>query len=555
MLGRLLLLVGITNGSWSPKEAEPPLACLDSGACYQGLWAASSMGKEFASFQGVPYAQPPLGKLRFMAPEPLVREEGLWDVSAESAVMCPQVSGLTGTSGTPQGMEDCLLLNIYVPKTNSSQNMPVMVWIHGGSLITGSNRFADQGPQHFMDREVVVVVVNYRLGPLGFLSLGNDRVPGNMGLRDQVMALSWVQENIGSFGGDSTEVTVFGESAGSASIAYHLLSPLAKGLFKRAILQSSSTLASGWRPLTPEHARRYASLLSTGVGCQEDENQLSCLQEVPFEDIIALTVLTEPTETYWQAIPDSSFTSTPYLPGEPEELLISGDFSTEVEVVFGTTADEGLLYLLDALKDETALEIWRQNWDSYGPGLLFDRIQEEITDVDVAKAHAVVDFYLGGIENMNMDHLQSIIDIFTDATFLYGLHRTSELMLSHGMTVFQYMLTHLGRYSLTQLFGIPEPVGVCHADDLLYLWDPVDINPEDGPLPQQDSQLRDIMVTAWANFAKSGNPSGPSWRWDPLQGGGLQHSFLNISGPSSLVMATSVQIKERMDFWAHLLES
>jgi len=437
------------------------------------------------------------------------------------------------------------------------------VWIHGGSLITGSNRYPETGPQHFMDRDVLVVTVNYRLGPLGFLSLGNEQVPGNTGLRDQLMALTWVQENIGSFGGDPTQVTVFGESAGSTSIAYHLLSPLAAGLFKRVILQSSSTLAPGWKPLTPEHASRYASLLSAGVGCQEDENLLGCLQEVAFEDIVALTYLTEPRETYWQAIPDSAFTNTPYLPGNPEDLLMSGDFLTDVEVVFGTTADEGLLYLLTALINPTELDLWRENWDTFGPAFLFNRAtQEEITEQDVAKANAVVDFYIGGIENMNADHLEGITDMFTDASFLYGLHRTSELMLSQGMTVFQYMLTHQGRYSFTQLFGIPEPVGVCHADDLLYLWEPVfRFIPEDAPFNEEDSLLREVMVTAWTNFAKFGDPSsinvyGPSWNWTPLKEG-LPHSFLNISSPMAplLEMETNKQINDRMDFWAQLLES
>jgi len=536
------------------------MACLESGACYQGSWLNTSSGNQYASYQGVPYAQPPVGNLRFVAPQPLVRGEGLWDVSSQSMVACPQLSMLTQTL---EGVEDCLLVNIYVPKNNPENKMPVMVWIHGGSLITGSNRYAETGPQHFMDREVVVVTVNYRLGPLGFLSLGNEQVPGNTGLRDQLMALTWVQENIGSFGGDPKQVTVFGESAGSTSIAYHLLSPLAAGLFKRVILQSSSTLAPGWKPLTPEHASRYAGLLSAGVGCHEDENLLECLQGVAFEDIIALTYLTEPRETYWQAIPDSAFTNTPYLPGNPEDLLTSGDFWTDVEVVFGTTADEGLLYMFGALINPTELDLWRENWDLYGPAFLFNRAtQEEITEQDVSKANAVVDFYIGGIENMNADHLEGITDMFTDAGFLYGLHKTSELMLSQGMKVFQYMLTHQGQYSFSQLFGIPEPVGVCHADDLLYLWEPVfRFIPEDAPFNEEDSLLREVMVTAWANFAKFGDPSslnvyGPSWNWTPLEEG-LSHSFLNISSPMAplLEMETNKQINDRMDFWTQLLES
>ena len=131
------------------------------------------------------------------------------------------------------GQEDCLLLNIFVPSSafdNANVSLPVMVWIHGGSFIVGSNQPSSYGPSHFMDRDVIVVLVNYRLGPLGFLSLGTEDVPGNAGLRDQTMAFQWVNENIASFGGDPSRITIFGESAGSLSVGLHLLSPLSEGI-------------------------------------------------------------------------------------------------------------------------------------------------------------------------------------------------------------------------------------------------------------------------------------------------------------------------------------
>ena len=136
-----------------------------------------------------------------------------------------------------------------------------MVWIYGGSFVVGSNSMITQGPAHFMDRDAIVVLLNYRLGALGFLSLCTDNVPGNAGLRDQNMAMQWVNENIKSFGGNPQQVTIFGESAGSFSVGLHLLSPLSEGLFQRAIMQSNDPLDPAWSPITPENALDYADRL------------------------------------------------------------------------------------------------------------------------------------------------------------------------------------------------------------------------------------------------------------------------------------------------------
>ena len=158
----------------------------------------------------------------------------------ESTVFCPQINGFT-----LDGVEDCLFLNVYVPKKaidDQDLKLPVMVFIHGGALITGSGNFRDYGPLHFMDKDVILVTINYRLGPFGFFFMGDEMVSGNAGLKDQVMALQWVQDNIWSFGGDPNSVTIFGESAGSFSVSVHILSPLSVHLFHRAIMQSRSAI-------------------------------------------------------------------------------------------------------------------------------------------------------------------------------------------------------------------------------------------------------------------------------------------------------------------------
>ena len=315
--------------AWFGGNAEPPTICSgQDGVCYIGSWKRHYLlpAINYASFQGIRYAQPPVGKLRFKPPEMFVPKEPTYDVSGTSTITCPQLASsfFSIKEGITNGQEDCLLLNIYVPESVINQidntKVPVMVWIHGGGLITGSNNFGEYGPSKFMTKDVIVVAINYRLGPIGFLSMGTPEVPGNAGLRDQSMALSWIKENIAYFGGNPELVTLFGESAGSLSIALHLTSPLSQGLFQRAILQSGTALGSDWGLITQDHALQYAENLVIRVGCEQEENTLECLQDQNLNDIMAMTNMMPGyvdggAYIIWSAVPDEEFTKDPFLPG------------------------------------------------------------------------------------------------------------------------------------------------------------------------------------------------------------------------------------------------
>jgi len=531
---------------------EPPVACVVHGTCYQGKWTNTIAGKPYASFQGVRYAQPPLGELRFRNPQPFQSGEILYDVSAESTVQCPQLGGTFGTSDEVVGQEDCLVMNIYSPNLTPDVPYPVMVWIHGGSLTTGSNIASVYGASTFIDRDVVMVAINYRLGPLGFVSLGDEKVPGNAGLRDQSLALNWVSENIANFGGDPSRVTIFGESAGSSSVNYQLLSPLSQGTFQRAIMQSGTVLGVSWGSAnTPEHAVSYGRELIQNLGCDVDTEV--CMQNATVEAILQNTFLHGPNvDGIWQAVDDSSFSSEPFLPGTPKDLLESGQFNTEVEVILGTTKDEGIIWVIDPIKNHSLFEVMQRDWDKkWGPLLLGIHDLDEVTDEDLSNSYKLLDFYIGGLENLNEDHFQSMFDMYTDSGMLYGVNRTSELLLSHGVRVWQYILTHQGQNSLTDLFGVPEKMGVCHADDLYYIFDPIFGLPPDI-LTGEDALVREMMTNAWTSFARTGDPAPPGSNidWQPMQRG--EFRFLNISGPAPS-MDSSSEIEQRIDMWVSIL--
>ena len=406
----------------------------------------------------------------------------------------------------------------------------------------------------------MLVSINYRLGPLGYLSMGTENVPGNAGFRDQHLALSWVQKHIAEFGGDPNSVTIFGESAGATSVAVHMVSPMSKGLFHQVIIQSLA-LSPSWGPITQDHALEYSEILSSKLNCNQkevgDDNDeiIKCLQSRETAEIMKLSDLYGNEDgVFWNAVPDKGFTSKPFLPAHPEELMASGEFNKDIKVIIGTTADEGILVLADPLKSS--------NWEEYqtkfrenAPNQLFNfnrPNQSEVTVEMKDKTQKIVEYYVGSIDNITEENKQGIIDMFTDAFFLYGTHKTIDYLIQNNVTVFQYILTYEGQYSFSTIWIGIEPMGVSHADDLFYLFDPLL-----GPLSGDDVLVRDIMTSIWTDFAIHGHPTPPGGKTDlnwtkPVLMFTPKNQYFNISGPDS-VMDSSKNIEERMSLWDNIM--
>ncbi|XP_065077538.1 juvenile hormone esterase-like [Ochlerotatus camptorhynchus] len=277
---RLLMPILVLN-SIQPGRTNSSTQCLiwcnfgpavqTPDGCLCGIKMNGLERGPFDAFMGIPFAEPPVGRLRFSNPLPLDPWEGYLNVSAPKPICIQKYDFYLGA--TVHGQEDCLYLNVYRPKSANDKPLPVMVFIHGGGYIGLSARPSLYGPEKFMDnRKVILVTIQYRLGALGFLSTDDRSAPGNFGLKDQALALQWVQRSIGSFGGDPRKVTIFGQGAGASSVQFHMMSPLSKGLFAKAISQSGSAL-SYWNEAYPDQlglARRLA--LATGVDEAENIN-------------------------------------------------------------------------------------------------------------------------------------------------------------------------------------------------------------------------------------------------------------------------------------------
>ncbi|CAG2121276.1 unnamed protein product, partial [Medioppia subpectinata] len=235
-------------------------------------------------FVGIPYAEPPVGKHRFAKPEPISKPFPNIIDATKVKNSCMQNAMAFPNPDSPLS-EDCLVLNIWT--TNTTALKPVMFWIYGGGLVTGSIFQELYNGSALATNDVVVVSVNYRLGPFGFLYGDREDAPGNVGFYDQLLGMKWVRENIHSFGGDRDRITIFGESSGSWSVSAHILSPLSKGMFQRAIMESGANMFNKDRDVVNKtEAISQAKAMAKGLKCNETEDWIQCLRRADAKELL-----------------------------------------------------------------------------------------------------------------------------------------------------------------------------------------------------------------------------------------------------------------------------
>ena len=359
-----------------------------------------------------------------------------------------------------------------------------MVWIHGGGFVFGSGTYDEYGPNLFMDEGIILVSINYRLGPFGFLTTTTEEVPGNMGLWDQALALRWVNENINHLGGDPDQVTIFGESAGSVSVSLLMVAPSVRGLFSRVIMDSGVFQSVSYHPQKVEDAARISEKFLKDTGCHGYGPDF-CLQGKTADEILAASA--EYPETFWMPVPDHSFKADPFFPDEPSNLLTN--VPPEIDVLIGTTQDEGLLSLIGhsqlhlnlLVLTFPPLDVLLQgNWQSYRDNfnttgtkeLMMLHFDDDVTEEEIMKTDEIVKFYVGSYEDISEENKSPLVDMLTDSYFRYGTYKMINQLVGQGAKVYAWILTHEGEHTLSTWFGLP-PGGVNHADELLYMWSPV----------------------------------------------------------------------------------
>ncbi|NXK36400.1 CEL lipase, partial [Piprites chloris] len=449
-------------------------------------------------FRGIPFAAPP-NRLEDPQPHPG------WDGTLKATKFKNRCMQMTLTQTDVRGKEDCLYLNMWIPqgRRQVSTNLPVMVFIYGGAFLVGGSQGANFLDNYLYDGEeiavrgnVIVVTVNYRLGPLGFLSTGDENLPGNYGLKDQHMAIAWVKRNIKAFGGDPENITIFGESAGAVSVSLQTLSPKNKGLFKRAISQSGVGVCSWAIQRDPLF---WAKKLGEKVGCSTDNTTIlaSCLRDADPKELtlayhLQLTNLPSPLVHTLALTPvvDGDF-----LPDVPEKLFAN---AADIDYLAGVNDMDGHIFagvdlpaINGPLRKITAEQVY-----NLIKGLTVDRGE--------AGANATYSIYTQSWEDNPKQEVmkKTVVDLITDYIFLVPTQWALNLHLQNARSgkTYSYLFSQPSRMPV-----YPSWVGADHADDLQYVFGKPFATPL-GYLPKHRTVSK-AMIAYWTNFARTGDPN------------------------------------------------
>ena len=452
-------------------------------------------------FQGIPYAAPPVGPLRWRPPQPAAHWKGIRDATRPGSpcaqlpltvlpggkALLPGASNLTGSTS-----ENCLYLNVWTP-ARPTHPRPVFVWFHGGNDIYGAGSDYD-GSKLTVEGGVVVVTVNYRLGPLGYLALpalsaqSPDHTSGDYGLMDQVAALRWVRANIAAFGGNPKQVTVGGQSAGAWASCDLIASPAARGLFERAILESGTCAAGGsgsnaTAPVSTLGAAEAAGqTFAASVGCSDAATQLSCLRALPASKLISGELAAT-----WGVN-----TGPAVLPISPAAAWAKGRIN-RVPVLVGTTHDE--------YRFRTFVNVDLLGGGPLTPATYATRVQQE----DPGSAGAILAEYpASAYPSPDLAYATEK----TDSLYSCPAH-ADDLLYSTRVPVYAY---EFDDQHAPPFFDAPKsiPQGAFHASEVDYLFPFHDL----APLTASQQQLSRVMVGYWSHFIASGNPNAPglpSW--------------------------------------------
>ncbi|KOC90521.1 carboxylesterase/lipase family protein [Winslowiella iniecta] len=422
-------------------------------------------------YRGIPYAQPPTGARRFAPPARMKPWEGVRDAT--------QFGPMSHQGGDGNFSEDCLYLNIWSPEARSTAALPVYVFIHGGGYMSGSGSQPLYEGKHLAQQGIVVVTLNYRLGTLGFLpssaAYQQHGTTGNWGLLDIIEALKWVQENIRAFGGDPSRVTVGGESAGSCAVSTLIMSPLAKGLFEQAIMQSGSlpnaTAVAPENVLSLDQAKIAASRFFAQLNLEDNASGLAALRVMPVDRLLAVTseVTLQPPQIagFWP-VPDGHV----YHP-DPVDTLKKGEINP-VRLLAGFNTDEGSLFVPSDATEQHYVSLIKSAFGSTADEIL----QRFPVNKDYSAA-----------ERMNQ---LITLGLLRSGLYLYAraLARHRDVYIYH----FDYIDPDIA----------PTGLGVIHGSELKFIFNNL-IDSE--AWNDEAKKVASEMQAAWINFIKYGNPN------------------------------------------------
>lgn len=383
-----------------------------------------------------------------------------------------------------------------------------MVLIHGGGFWCGSGDSDHYGPDFLVDKDVILVTINYRLDAIGFLSLDTEEIPGNAGMKDQVAALRWVKSNISKFGGDPNNMTLFGESAGGASVSFHLISPMSKGLFKRAIVQSG-VASCYWANAFEPRERAIALARKMGKQTSDDKELYEFFKALPVDQLVGQkphVTLAEKSqiglEIFFNVVNEKKFAENERFSCAYVNEALRNGIHDDVDVIFGYTGDEGLIGFVQHTLDDI-IEKSNDFLESFVPRVIALNCPIK-KQLEVGRK--MKKFYYGN-EVITKNNLDPLIQYFAMDMFTYDiLQWVKRCALKNRNNVYLYKFNYWSeRNNFQSILAPPEVTKgrkiACHAEDILYLFNTKNTKLD---LKANSYKMIDNMTTLWTNFAKDG---------------------------------------------------
>uniref|UniRef100_A0A182PNF0 Acetylcholinesterase n=1 Tax=Anopheles epiroticus TaxID=199890 RepID=A0A182PNF0_9DIPT len=562
----LLVRAALTepNCASGSDRAGGPRVCVEDG-CLVGTQRNGMAGEQFQAFLGIPFAQPPVGKLRFADPIPNGPwNDQLYNASYERA-MCLQRNDLLPNPPVT-GSEDCLYLNVYRPtecEDPSHPNLPVIVYIHGGGFFSGTASSLIVGPEFILDtKRAILVTIQYRLGVLGFLSTGDSAAPGNFGLKDQALALRWVKRNIKSFGGNDRLITIVGQSAGATSVHMHMISRQSRGLFHRAIMMSGNSLVP-WNIPTkhPLALARSTAVVVDVIGADRlsSKSLIAALRKIPGEKLVGnvykLKSWSVDPLTLFRPVIESTNSPNAFLTEDPRVSWRSGNYH-QVPYLAGFVPNEGAIRALAIFKNPELFNELRSNFSTILPILLEHAPSKSL----IPKMRSRFFNDTTDAEPIRPGNLQGFTDLYSEASFIYPIQLGVKQYITMANTdrapANMYKFSYKGRYSYSVIYagGDTADYGVVHCDDLNYLFRQPAIFP-DYPAGSPELKMVDTFVNFIIDFAINGRAT-PLAPYRDCKNDNQVDQSLNCDVQEFVRVGNDVQVKvinvrneEMFDFW------
>ncbi|MFA6451772.1 MAG: carboxylesterase/lipase family protein [bacterium] len=486
-------------------KADGPGDCINIMTDKGSVSGAPNVKLGLCVYKGIPFAAPPVGALRFAPPEESAAWEGPLDATKFGNECVQFPLGVMATA-EPIGNEDCLYLNVWQPVTAAKQKKPVMVFIHGGGFVMGSGSQPwYEGSNLASFGDVIVVTINYRLGPFGFMAHPSFRDAeghaGNYGFYDQLTALKWVKKNIGNFGGDAGNITIFGESAGGMSVKLHLISPLSKGLFKKAIIESGPAFLMN---TTLENAQEKGLKQAAALGCDNPDSAADCLRALDAKQIMRVL---KPVMGFAAGDKKDTqdFSSNPIVdgygvPDNPIDAIRKGAYDKSVKIMAGSNQNEFAIFTM-MKKIETKEDLSeniRKDMENYKR-----YFGDRELPADFMSLYPVSDY---------PSPKQCYNAILTDVVFTCPTKVMANAMADTGAETYVYYFT---KHLMDK--GITRDWGAFHSAELFFIFGNLAFMGINAKTPE-NVEMSKTMMTLWTSFARTGVPAAsgaPEWpRYD-----------------------------------------